>query len=725
MDDIVCKPQFKLSGAFFKYKVDAMDADQLEEVEKLYRKFENDAHDKIKSETDNHRLSESGQPRTFLKNLVTSLVQYGDKRLDAQYQIKLYLMFASDFFEFREFSLALDCFEMVLARCDNVSNELLATKHRVEAMQSIVRSNYGELIQLSNAHISPMVVSKLLVLLKNLRQSLENIFELPVKQQEGLAWQVLNSCKLIMEIGQPLVWYSCGKYVTETIMFGAISMEAVINLCTVRHMKFRMKMYASVFYSALANSVIDEAAAALEHARKQVAELKEREELDPPVPDKSTACIQQSLLDVAVMQFVLDFWRDPDSFSLSDGHLGKYYTAPSADAAKIPAQSFADLCTSECIRVHLLASGNTNEPFRKRSTCLLKGIATALQGFSPIASPSVEEKDGTLQEIDADRTKLYNLLTMRSLLESATLALFCASEGVEVSEVLGKINGLAQEIAVYQVQATDEPGATQPLVQVDHASLDQIALVHQLHRLTENKTPGAGRVKQVLEVVQRYESLVYRDDSYRLRAFLKKVGMELWKLYLCPAIQEVLSDLNMSLTPAGKNGSHGEAVAAAAAVTRAKSPKAKSKKAGDAEVLAGSAQLVRELGPGLLAAVKVLDLTHLDDPVLMGTLALLAAQVQWYLGDHRGSIAVTQHAIYTMDEHRMGRVDALQHIPEDVRDVLALQRASFTTRGDSQDWFHSVKRLGAHAFAGYVLCLHGFLPFMCTSKATFYNCFAL
>lgn len=649
----------------------AEENDLQEEVNKLYKKFEDDAHDKIKTDRSNYRLMESGQPRNFLKNLVSGIMSFADRRLDAEHQVKLYLSFAADFYEFGEYSLALESFQAIVDRCNSIPNELLATKCRVEAMQNIVKSNFAELSQLKGTYIAPMVVSKLLLCLQELRHSLEDVFELPTSQQEGLAWLVLNSCKLVMEIGQPLVWYSCGKYVTETIMFAAISMEAVINLCTVRHMKFRMKMYSAIFYSALAHSVTDQAAGVLAHTKRQVAELKEREELDPPVPKASTMCIQQCQLDVAVMQFCLDFWKDPDSFSLAEAHLAKYYQAPAAGMLLIPAQSFADLCTCECIRVHLLASGNTNEPFRKRSTCLLKGIAAAVQSFTPAATPSGEEKHpGAIPEVDAGRLKLFEKFTLRGILESAVIALFCATEGVDAGETLTKLHGLGQELAAYQT--AQQQGLAETFnstkggsdIVVDYESLEQLSLLHELHQLTHNKTAGAARAKQVLQIAGRFEALTYSDFAYRTRAFLKKASTELWRTFLYPAVQEVLSDLQKP------------------------------------DTAAASRSLLAEIAPTLLTAVKVLDITALEDPVLMGSMALLAAQVQWELRDHRGSIALAQQAIYTLDEHRMGRVDALQHIPEDVRDIFALQRGSFSTRGDNQDWFHSLKRLGAHAFAG-------------------------
>ena len=251
-----------------------MDEEQSDTFNKLYAKFEADALDRIRADKESHRLSESGQPRVALRGVALSLIKNGDLRLSPDYQVKLCMHMASDFYAHGEYSLALELFELALARCDNISVEQLSIRNSVQSLQNIVRSNYATILQLKNPYAAPMIVSKSLLCLQQLRISLENLFDLPVRQQEHLAWQVLNSCKLIMEIGQPLIWSSCSKYVTETMLFAAVSMEAVINLCTVRHMQFRMKIYSSVFYATLAYGVTDEAAAILQHATQQVQRAK-------------------------------------------------------------------------------------------------------------------------------------------------------------------------------------------------------------------------------------------------------------------------------------------------------------------------------------------------------------------------------------------------------------------------------------------------------------------
>jgi len=323
------------------------------------------------------------------------------------------------------------------------------------------------------------------------------------------------------------------------------------------------------------------------------------------------------------------------------------------------------LCASECIRIHLLASGNTKEPFRKRSTCILKGIAATVKGYVPAASPSDEEKSAGGGAADTSRVKMLETFSLRGILEASLIALFCSTDGTDTVDTLDKLFSLGQEVAVYHAKST--PATTkhsQVDPSVDMEALEQLRLLKELHALMRNKSPGAACAKQVLLVVRRLEDLLFSEVAYRVRAFLRRVSIELWRTFVFPAIQEFLSDLQ---EPSG-------------------GPQSRA--------------LLAEIAPGLLAAVKVLDVIVLNDPVLMGCVALLCSRVQWELGDHRGSIALMQQAIYTMEEHRMGRVDALQHIPEDVRDVFALQRGAFSTRADHQDLFHSLQRLGAHAFAG-------------------------
>jgi hypothetical protein len=102
-----------------------------------------------------------------------------------------------------------------------------------------------------------MLLSKLLNNIEGVRGTLDLLFEMPTKEQEEYCHLILNGAKLIYEIGQPMIWWNCGKYVTESFMFAAVCMDAVINLCTIRHMTLRLKLYSSAFYAALAQGTFN------------------------------------------------------------------------------------------------------------------------------------------------------------------------------------------------------------------------------------------------------------------------------------------------------------------------------------------------------------------------------------------------------------------------------------------------------------------------------------
>jgi len=243
------------------------------------------------------------------------------------------------------------------------------------------------------------------------------LLELSPKEQESMSWQVLNSCKLLYSLAQPLIWLDCGKYVIESLVFAFLCMESVISLCSARHVNMRLKLLASAFAAALSSpgGKIEEATKILDLAAKTVSELREREEQDMPIPIKNEAPLVCAEADVGVMRCVLSFWSNPDTFDVSDSALAKFNfpdwglleKCEKFVSRKAPSQDFwhegsmgeggdpgpmgllaetgkpiwvvksiQDRCVCECVRVQQLSAGNMNEVWKKRSTGLLKGFWT-------------------------------------------------------------------------------------------------------------------------------------------------------------------------------------------------------------------------------------------------------------------------------------------------------------------------------------------------------------
>ena len=117
------------------------------------------------------------------------------------------------------------------------------------------------------------------------------------------------------------------------------------------------------------------------------------------MPSKIEAKLIEAETDLAVLRCVLQFWRDPDTFSLSNAALAAVggFSTPSGapTSSSIGVQSllptggenclvhrFAERCFLECVRVQQQTSGHQNEPWRKRSTVLLKGIWAELEKLS-------------------------------------------------------------------------------------------------------------------------------------------------------------------------------------------------------------------------------------------------------------------------------------------------------------------------------------------------------
>ena len=223
--------------------------------------------------------SAKGRARVHMRHQLKELIKFSGYKLDLGFQVLLFQSCAKTLVGLKEHYLADECFDHIL---NTLQPEMKASASpdskakmvaiRAETIYSKCSNKYAELLASSNySRIAPIMVTQLLVLLQELRGSLTEIFEeLSTKQQEESAWLILNGCKVILTISQPLCWLSCGKYVTETIMFAALCMESVVNLCTTKHLKFRMKLYTTCLYTAISSGSNDDSQRVLDHISKNL-----------------------------------------------------------------------------------------------------------------------------------------------------------------------------------------------------------------------------------------------------------------------------------------------------------------------------------------------------------------------------------------------------------------------------------------------------------------------
>ena len=323
---------------------------------KISAKFEDDIIEILRPEAIPSKATVNrSHSRPILHKLIETVTLQGE--IDVQLQVIFHI--SKELYDINEIELSKEMYEIALNRSNSHPNKLKSVCLQVEAMHGMVMCDYKDLSSKNCSLDAPMVVSQYLRCLATLRSSLDIIFDLSTSQQEETAWKVLNACKLIYQIGQPLVFHYCGKYVVDTLLYAASCMESIITLCTVRHLKFRMKIYNTAFNAMMSHGSVREADIVLSHTTTVVMELKMREELDPPIPDKIKEILSRACDDVRVMTTVFKFFENPDDIGdilmedrgdVDDGDkFGQY--------SKMNNMVHGEKMLCECIRVHHLTRG--------------------------------------------------------------------------------------------------------------------------------------------------------------------------------------------------------------------------------------------------------------------------------------------------------------------------------------------------------------------------------
>jgi hypothetical protein len=515
------------------------------------------------------------------------------------------------------------------------------TRNQVENIHKQVKECYLGLKRSHFSYLSPMVVSKLLICLKDLRNSLSLLHDLSMKEQEELAFLTLNGCKLIYDIGHPLIYYSCGKYVYETLTFAVLSMENIINLCTIRHIKFRMKLFSSIFYGSLSAGFLDESTGILEHATKEIKNLREREELDPPVPQITLDILSECDEDLAIMSFVLSVWKDSSeviAFNKAKAPSSPRSGSSTSTSSAPSASFFMSKCIEEVVRIHLLCSGNINETYLKRSSALCKGL------FALLNDSSASKPEDLLSKLKPET--LYEI----------TYLLIFEGESQVAKDSHDKLLSLVTALEEKEKESVErEEERVSEIAKIR----SRMWLLLSIEELIDCELT-ASNITKLNEIIEELNMIIYDETAYRNKSFFSKVAQTLFIKVLYRPIQKCLS----------------------------------SKTSSDISFL-------KEVMDSMIILVKVFDLSIHQDPIFYFGISILTTNIIYEIAEYRKGISLIKEILFSMENERASRVDFLLQLPQDIRDVYALQRQSFCIKSEMFDWFHSEKRLGANAFAGY------------------------
>ena len=470
---------------------------------RLMSRFDSDIVEKVRAEMVTGGLQERGQVRIGLR--ITNNAMLNDVRAqleDPKLQFRVCKAWSERYMDFGEIALARETMTAGQEYTSVMSGKS-GTLARVTAELFLAECQRKEAMTEGLYYCSPMAVSRLLQGLHRIRAALESIFDgLSTGEQEENVWQILNCCKAVVDTAQPLVWYSCGKYVTETLVYAGLAMDTVINLCTARHMQLRMKLYISAFYSAAVHNTLDQAESILDALNKQLTELIEREELDEPVPTKTEDALVTFEMDMGVIRCVMAFLKEPESLegALIFSGNAKYFREGEFGV------SYAERCLTECMRMQDLTSGNTNEAWQRRSACLAKAFQSKLAA-------------------DGDDAIVW---THQALTEVSSLVIFSRDEG-DAAQILTAVkdrNGKQEE--------ESRDGAVY--------SSTEFTIMHALAGIIfAEDVDDNVQFTALQEIVLLIEDVLHSDEFENRRSFLRRVVTALWQKYLYGKTQDALT----------------------------------------------------------------------------------------------------------------------------------------------------------------------------------------
>jgi hypothetical protein len=139
----------------------------------------------------------------------------------------------------------------------------------------------------------PQTLVQMLAAAREIETAMSCIFdELDESDQEGFAWQVMNGTVHLYSICEPLSSLGFSRQVVEFFNWSVLSMEGIVNLCTTKYLRWRLRIYAMCCqcYLDMAeqsnnnHAFITAAGKVVERAADKVMQLKLEEEQDLPLP---------------------------------------------------------------------------------------------------------------------------------------------------------------------------------------------------------------------------------------------------------------------------------------------------------------------------------------------------------------------------------------------------------------------------------------------------------
>jgi hypothetical protein len=508
-------------------------------------------------------------------------------------------------------------------------------QHHVSVRLQEAYNLYDELKEVKESELNAMSIQCVTEILKKIRGCFDSLVELSENNQEKLAWIFLNCSKIMYDIAQPFVWLSCGKYMVESLFHALLCMDRVINLCTSKHLAFRMKLYTTVFYGSLFGIGQREAENVVNHLKSQLNDIRAKEELDLPIPYKVEYDIVRCEIDYSIMKLVLHFWKDPDSVDIENiqflsqfihgdsnrktflkVHESHHNQVTEIDSNpqlysiwsdELKKKSFLSRFLNECFRLFQFESNQiTNEASKNRIISIIKRLSHYFDKLSiddidyerPNQTSRIKfdgVNDNSSTNLSSSSSSKLSKLTIVTITE-----IFIFIQFISYDEVLNDKNKIMDKILtlIHHFQLSFDSDQYHDDIQHDSENRFhyKILTLLQSYTLLMNEMNNEFQYELILKLLASFcrdlnAFLIIDEIILKRRSLFQRLVIQVWLKILYPMISNMLISMNMDVK---------------------------------------SIQF-QQLTKSLLIVVNAINYSNLDDAIFKASVSLLTAH---FLGKH-------------------------------------------------------------------------------------------
>jgi hypothetical protein len=247
-------------------------------------------------------LAPTSAVKGHVQDALGRLLQIMESTLSAEQTSLLCIDFGEKLMDMCEWRYAIQCMHRATSSIANTVGEEQLRKTMVLIMSRVsVAVCEQHMLRCEHAALSSRCMALRVECLNTFELSLLSLIALPREHHARISWLVLHCVRCILESSEELVTARCWKCVSPHLTCAVLAMESLANLSTTKHIALRMKVYSLLHTCLLAGEEFDPAQRLLQHASKQIQQLRNTEEMELPLPEDVSHALADAEKDIGVL----------------------------------------------------------------------------------------------------------------------------------------------------------------------------------------------------------------------------------------------------------------------------------------------------------------------------------------------------------------------------------------------------------------------------------------